>query len=73
MTNTFVTSSILDRKSRYNISICFAFKQVFNIEIIKILKKYSKRLKIEDIVNINKFFIFKRDFFTIYNITKVIY
>lgn len=42
-------------------------------ETIEILKKYLKRLGIRDIIIINKFFIFKGDFFTIPNVIKAIY
>lgn len=41
--------------------------------IIDILKEYFKRLGIENVTIINKLFIFKEDFFIIYNVNKIIY
>ncbi len=40
---------------------------------INILKEYLKRLEIEDLVILNKLFIFKSDFFTRRNVTRAIY
>lgn len=42
-------------------------------EYINILKKYLKRLGIEDIAILNKLLIFKNNFLTIHNITRLIY
>ncbi len=40
---------------------------------IDILKKYLKRLGIEDVAILNKLLIFKNDFLTVCNITRAIY
>ena len=41
--------------------------------MIDILKKYLKRLGIENIAITNKLFIFKGDFLTVHNVTRAIY
>ena len=43
------------------------------IKYINILKKYLKRLEIDNIAIINKLLIFKKDFFTICNVIRAIY
>lgn len=73
MTNTLIKSSMSNKKNRYYIFTYLFLNKFRIIEIIKIFEKYPKRFEIENIAIINKFFIFKRDFLTINNITRLIY
>lgn len=61
------------KKANIILLLTLPLDKVLIAETIAILKKYLKKLGIENIAIINKLFIFKKNFLIIYNLTKIIY
>lgn len=68
-----VTSLMPNRKADIISQLTLFLDKALTSRCINILRKYLNKFEIENVAIINKLFIFKADFLTMRNITKIIY